>query len=328
MQSLFSVERSFFDTQNNVEAAFNGSKIPETNSLCSSGNCSWDPYQSLAVCHQCVDISDQIQIDDSCFYQKTAICVAYLMNGLMIELGLITDSASQTRINTSSSGALLRINNVGRSLVNFTKLHLDSTEVTIIEPACYYREQSYIAQCVQEIRKKLIATECALYWCINIHSAAQEFGVLRENLLGSWWSSSSGDVVLLEDRSHEEDPGTSLGPHIQLLPSDLEGGINVQGQNLRRDVLPIIPKRPSSQTPTNHGPCYIGYDTNEYFRQWLTKMFTSEVMFANESVSASRSSNTDEAATALYGDEKRPPVSGGMSDSPRLDPIFEVFSNV
>lgn len=73
-------------------SAFVGSKIPETISHGVSGKCSWSPYHSLAVCHQRIDISDQTQIKDTYFYQKTTECVASLGNVLTIEFGNTSNS--------------------------------------------------------------------------------------------------------------------------------------------------------------------------------------------------------------------------------------------
>ena len=70
VQSHFSVGDFVLDNESVTISAFVDSEIPETVSHGLSGKCSWSPYHSLAVCHQCIDISDQTQIKDTYFYQN------------------------------------------------------------------------------------------------------------------------------------------------------------------------------------------------------------------------------------------------------------------
>ena len=48
-----------------------GSTTPFT---CPSGDCSWDPYQTLGVCHQCANITSHLELDYSCLTNNRSNC--------------------------------------------------------------------------------------------------------------------------------------------------------------------------------------------------------------------------------------------------------------
>ncbi|KAL8924374.1 MAG: hypothetical protein Q9172_002721 [Xanthocarpia lactea] len=322
IQSLFGGDDYLFDVKSAVKSAFVGSSIPETVSHCPSGNCSWTLYQSLAVCHQCVDISDQIHIMDTCFYQKTAGCAAYLKSGLTIELGDISNSSDATRMKTNSTGPLLKIDDVSPSLLKFTKLYHDPAGLSI-KPECFYREQSFIAQCLEDIRSTLTATECSLYWCINYYSATQESGVLKESIIDSWWSHSGTDLVSVRAPLVEDGPLVNLGFHIQLLPSKDELNISDNGKNFGHDDSDHAQRH---QRPAKYDPCYVDPRTNDNLAQWLVRFFNKEITSMNASRVNSQDYETDDVAIILSGQNKWP--SGGRSGLPQPDPVFDIFSNV
>ena len=324
IQSIFSVIGDFtsdakslkFHVKRAVKSAFVGSNLPGTLSHCPSGNCSWSSYQSLAVCHQCVDISDLIQINDTCFYKKAANCSAYLENGLTIELG----SFDTTRMVTQSRGVLLKIDDVSQSLINFTKLYHDPDDLS---PECYRREES-ITQCLRDIRRKLAATECSLYWCINRYSARQESGVLKENVIDTWWGHSDTDIVSVIKPRDEDTVGEPLGSHIQLIPPRDEVNINDHGGSLGHDDIDPSQGYPSSQRPANYDPCYVGFQTNNILANWLERFFTRNMILVD--TRDSQEYDTDDLSIILSGQNKR--HSEGKFGVPQLDPVFDIFSNV
>ena len=310
IQSLYrDIHTTLPDAESAAKSAFGSSSMPETVSHCPSGNCSWSPYQSLAVCHQCVDISDQIHIKDTCFSQKPAGCAAYLENGLTIG---IYNVSGPTRMKTNSAGPLLKIDDVSPSLVNFTKLHRDPGRYITITRECLNGEQSFIAQCLKDI---ITATECSLYWCINYYSATQESGVLKESIIDSWWSRSGSVFVSVDDPL-----GGTLGDHIQLLPSKHELNISDHGKNLGHDDSDHAQRH---QRPAKYDPCYVEDYTNRYLSLWLKEFFTTET---NASDFYGQNYGTDDVAGVLSGQYKW--SSGERSGAPQPDPVFDIFSNV
>lgn len=281
-----------------MTSAFFGSPIPEMTSECPSGKCTWKPYQSLAVCHQCVDITDQIQYNYSCLDYRTVPCTASLANGLAVDLWPWPIFANGypgmplypvfTRTNTSGGGKGLKLDNIGLSLVNFTKIYSDDPSLahnhTWVDDGCYRNlsGQPSVAECRKNLRRALTAMECALHWCINRYSAAQEFGKLKESYIDSWWSHSSHDVVSL----YTDDPSVAdpyavahkypsyVGKYIQLLPSDDQGSFGVLGQIHNQTNLTEANGTVSSQEPTGYAPCYVEVDLHYNLSLRLASWFT------------------------------------------------------
>ncbi|KAI4182272.1 MAG: hypothetical protein L6R41_006081 [Letrouitia leprolyta] len=336
VQSLFSVYNCITNdcTSNNpllnaesaVKAALVGSKIPETIASCPTGKCSWGPYQSLAVCHQCVDISDLVQIKDSCFYQTSTTCAAYLENGLTIALGSVTYSSAATRMNTTATGPLLKIDNVGQSLMNFTKLYHDPAGSSI-NPACFYREPSFISQCLQDIRETLMATECSLYWCINRYAATQQSGILNETLINSWWSDSSIDKVAFVEPGFEgSDSIEDISSYFQLRPSYDNSSVKFSEKNFSQDKIVVFPKHTYGDGTENES-FYVMTDADSDLSLWLAEFFTRGLAYDHDLGPADN--DTDNVAIILSGRNRSSSENSGRDSLiPQPDPVFDIFANV
>lgn len=326
VQSLLNGKGSLFGTKVAAKAAFDGSKVPDTIANCPTGNCSWNPYQSLAVCYQCVNISDLIQIKDFCFYENTQTCAAYLKNGLAIDFGSRFNTSANIVMNTTSTSALLRIGDVGQSLINFTKVFHDAAS-SINQKGCYYREPSYIAQCVQDIKDTTTATECSLYWCVNHYAATYESRSLNETVMSSWWSGSSFDIVALGEFGLDRgDVEEYTSPHFQLLPSLDNSNVNIHAQNFSREYTGEVHPRTSGQRP-GYAPCYVATNTDADLGLWLSDLFTKELDYASFLESAAN--NTNDPAFILAGRNQLP--YGSPVDERgirRPDPVFNIFADV
>ncbi|KAL8875824.1 MAG: hypothetical protein Q9198_005868 [Flavoplaca austrocitrina] len=226
---------------------------------------------------------------------------------------------------TQSRGVLLKIDDVSQSLINFTKLYHDHDPYDrSIKPECYHREQSFIAQCLQDIRRTLAATECSLYWCINRYTAGQESGVLKESIIDSWWGHSGTDLVSVIKPGDEDTVGEPLGNHIQLIPPNDEVNINDHGGNLGHDVIDPAKRDSSSQRPANYDPCYVGFQTNNILINCLERFFTRKMISVD--TRDSQDDDTDDVSSVLSGQNKRP--SKEKFGVPQPDPVFDIFSNV
>ncbi|KAL8786517.1 MAG: hypothetical protein Q9213_002744 [Squamulea squamosa] len=231
-----------------------------------------------------------------------------------------------TSTEASNPGALLKIDDVGQSLINFTKLSHDPARLVILY-GCYNSEQSLTAQCLQDIKKSLTATECSLYWCINRYSATQDSGVLEESVIDSWWSHSRFDLVHLNATWVEDKKVVSEGYHIQLLPpSDYGLSTSVHGQNLSQAGFDDIPRHASSQRLSTYDPCYVDLYTDTNLGRWLARFFTRGLNPWNTTGIASGEDELANAAMVLSGQNQ--PPSWKSSDIPRIDPVFDIFSNV
>ena len=149
-------------------AAYNGLFGSGNNAVtpyCPSGNCTWAPYQTLAVCSQCVDVTDVIEYTlsdrrvQSCnFGDDNWSCLWSLPNGLALN--------DSTILNASGTLPPMMLDNVGQSLVNFSMLGYDE-------------------------KNNPMATECSLYWCVNTYTAIVDNTIFTERLSSSWYNATS-----------------------------------------------------------------------------------------------------------------------------------------
>ncbi|KAI4270853.1 MAG: hypothetical protein LQ337_006427 [Flavoplaca oasis] len=225
---------------------------------------------------------------------------------------------------TKSTGPLLKIDDVSQSLINFTKLYQDPDSLSV-KPDCYYREQSFISQCLADIRRTLAATECSLHWCINHYFARQESGVLEESVTDSWWSHLGTDIVTVMEPGDEDGIGMTLGDHIQLLPPKEEVNSSENGQKLGRDDTNPAQGNISTRRPASYDPCFIWIYANHVLVDWLDKFFIRELTSIDTTGFNSLDSDTDDVAI-VSGQNKRP--SGEISGAHQPDPVFDMFSNV
>ena len=133
---------------------------------CPSGNCTWAPYQTLAVCSQCVNVAGLIeytrsdhQVQSCNLNVEDSSCSWSLPNGL-------APNDSSVVLNTSGTLPPMMLENVGQSLVNFSMLGYDKLN-------------------------NPVATECSLYWCVNTYTAIVNDSVFTERLSGSWYNATS-----------------------------------------------------------------------------------------------------------------------------------------
>ena len=145
-----------------VIAGLFGSGQNTLNPHCPSGNCTWAPYQTLALCSQCVDVTSLIEATPSnCAIFDDSPCLWSPPNGL----SLLKESG---RAVSNRSGTLppMVLDRVGYAIVNFSLLSLIND-------------------------RWLWAAECSLYWCINTYTATLNNGRFAERLESSWYNATS-----------------------------------------------------------------------------------------------------------------------------------------
>ena len=139
--------------------------------FCESGNCTWSPYQSLALCSRCVDVTDLAwneqskgqSLDCDLVSNKTS-CLWSLPNGLTLRSPWQTaEGVHTTFVNASGTLPLMALEGVGCSILNFSILMLLPTET------------------------RPRATECSLHWCINTYMAVVKNTMFTEHLNSTWY---------------------------------------------------------------------------------------------------------------------------------------------
>lgn len=198
-------------------AAFDGLFGAGHNSLtpyCPSGNCTWAPYQTLAVCSQCVDVTGLIENTQSNHHVQGcdldgdgSSCLWSLPNGLALGHG--------AALNMSGTLPPIMLDKVGHSLVNFSMLGFNE-------------------------KRGPVATECSLYWCVNTYTAIVNNTIFTEQVRSSWYNATStlplANIPSSEDLFNLKD--TRLGAFKLYNITPPTGGGRVQANvNLSNDEM-------------------------------------------------------------------------------------------
>lgn len=141
---------------------------------CSSGNCTWSTFSSLAVCTRCVNITSYVE--KSC--NQTGCYKLSLSNGPTL-------SGPGGQINSSLTNISPSLRDIYASVVQFTSL---------------------ISKRVDNSDENL-ATECAIWYCVQNYTASVEGGKPSQRVLSSW----RNDSAQLSDLSDlHYDPPSSI----------------------------------------------------------------------------------------------------------------------
>lgn len=128
------------------------------NHTCSSGNCTWPTFSSLAVCTKCANITSYVE--KSC--NQTGCYEISLPNGPTL-------SGIGGQINSSLTKISPSLKEIYASVVQFT---------------------SIISKGAENFDETL-ATECALWYCVQNYSASVDGGKPYQTVLSSWRNDSA-----------------------------------------------------------------------------------------------------------------------------------------
>ncbi|OJJ07869.1 hypothetical protein ASPVEDRAFT_89100 [Aspergillus versicolor CBS 583.65] len=173
---------------------------------CPTGICTWDQFQTLGVCHRCQDLTPELKrVDDfgevynslyndghGDVYQKENGTAFSLPNGhfLMNMNGCsLTDSTcdylspaighappSQLTMSSFGTGDPSKTNSmrdINTLIWSMSVIHLDSAEIESSPKEDYEYEWPDIP---------LLATECAMYYCVKSISLTVEDNIIHENV--------------------------------------------------------------------------------------------------------------------------------------------------
>lgn len=137
---------------------------PMYSPLCSTGNCTWDPYTSLGVCHRCQNISSAFQLNGS-RDDKPNDFVAWLApNGFQL-----------------NAEHLMKTSTVLPSL-NYSAL---KNPIAVLFSA-FFPPGSY------GLDDLPTAHECVLFFCVRAYNAKSSGGVFSEEIIGTWPDPKNG----------------------------------------------------------------------------------------------------------------------------------------
>ncbi|KAF6841144.1 hypothetical protein CPLU01_00705 [Colletotrichum plurivorum] len=174
--------------------------IMRPNFNCSTGNCTWPPFASLAVCSSCNDISSLLtKSEGSAEIGDPAALTIPWKNNSNIRLYGDTDymrySIPQLNLNISNRKGFCSEN---RSVHQSAKITARATcrpdetisfgdlKTLIISHAMLQSSQRYRQGQERWNDSVVTAEECALYFCTNIYKSEVKQGVLEETVLKSY----------------------------------------------------------------------------------------------------------------------------------------------
>ena len=125
---------------------------------CPTGNCTWSPFNSLAVCSKCDNITNEIKRNCN----SDGACVVSLPEGPML-------FGYGAQINSSVTNISSSLMEIQPSVFKFSSLRSDNVN-----------ESGHAS-----------AMECTMWYCINTYTATVVDGVMREEIHASWRNDSA-----------------------------------------------------------------------------------------------------------------------------------------
>ncbi|KAI0189859.1 hypothetical protein F4808DRAFT_453984 [Astrocystis sublimbata] len=153
--------------------------------VCSTANCTWSPFTSLAVCSSCNDVTSSLKRD-----RKEGQNLGTLQrhdqvsftNWTIISLPDVNlTNASDEGGNYGGAFMSATIQGNHERTISFKKLDTMITAVQMLKAA-----DGYIYQNLTWNDTPVTATECALYFCTNAYRARVIQGQLEEEIVASW----------------------------------------------------------------------------------------------------------------------------------------------
>lgn len=207
---------------------------------CASGNCSWAPFTSLAICSRCIDLSEhavrtsgnytfaqRFSVPGGWQLQKNETLPEVSNKDLFANWGLL---GKRTIAWTRHEIPELRLDltnydgkrKCGSGNVECPDTYLSVTFTTNPGRTINFRNSSTLVLAIQYLQAdkswrenettwqhtQVTTQECGLYFCVNEYETSLEQGVLKERVVNSWTSKTAdshnppGPGNLIEYRQH------------------------------------------------------------------------------------------------------------------------------
>lgn len=160
-----------------IEAILTGLYNPrdQVQPVCPSGNCTWDPFHTLAVCASCEDLTSTVT--KSCSKNNTLLeyyCTYQMPDGSKPKMSC-TGEIYYARSSLMESKTKMRTPPDGPEIARVSSILLDYPEDGQPPDSCG----------PNWLDTKYTATQCTFKWCINRFRSNVTNGILSENLLSS-----------------------------------------------------------------------------------------------------------------------------------------------
>ncbi|KAK1825895.1 hypothetical protein QBC39DRAFT_270071 [Podospora conica] len=209
---------------------------------CSSGNCTWDAFPSLAVCSQCHDLTPQLvrfqgtlpnQTIDTSGWPDNATMPDITNTGFRANFAMVNDPHPYTKYTVAQNLAPgLNLSNydgptrckpgslgcpdtylAGRIQTNPGQtIHFSDMQTLIMAFQYMAADASWPANKTLWEDTPVSAGECALYYCVNAYASKIERGELVETTVGTWTDKTPGSYSSLFDQD-DMDVYTAFSNH-------------------------------------------------------------------------------------------------------------------
>jgi hypothetical protein len=205
-KSLAIIEDEFFFGNGTQAIPFGNGTRPDIPLTCPSGNCTWPPYETLAVCSSCADVSNIIAPAYACL--NTTIEWSAAWEGPLKTVPYSNGTVCGYFLNATSSTPILLSGYVlpsNGSITSGEALLVRTIPLTefIIKKPCYGNGSINFKDVRSPILDVLIATatdgprsvyskdlplvhECMLTWCVRTIKSSYDSGIYQEEILSTY----------------------------------------------------------------------------------------------------------------------------------------------
>ena len=151
-------------------AIFTGMFTNGTNVVpnCLTGNCTWQPFDSVAICCSCNDITQHMEIKratwEAGFPSPVESCEMSLPNGVSLNF-------------TNYNAPWYSMNLTRDTVVTDELAHIQST---IVNFTTLFSRSEGGSNCTQPDADTL-AVECSMYWCVQTYNTSMTNSILKEH---------------------------------------------------------------------------------------------------------------------------------------------------
>ncbi|MCJ1423526.1 hypothetical protein MMC29_001410 [Sticta canariensis] len=172
------------------------------NLSCPTGNCTFPPFKTLAVCSECEDITNAL--NETCYTRwwkdpihpheplATVLCEYSLPNGLKMN-----KTFGPSTVATNGNSPSVAPQTYSQSIINFTGIWSGAPSTP---PDLHLGDDMNGWENASEAilsTKDVAATQCFLYWCVNTIKAVVTNGQSFETKMDSWQNNTAPLAPLL-----------------------------------------------------------------------------------------------------------------------------------
>lgn len=167
------------------DGIFSGASGPNTSSSspnlsCPTGNCTFPPFQTLAVCSECENITNALH--EKCDNREATVCDYSLPNGFNVRFygpGFVATDGMSPLVGDQL------YQSHPQTILNFTGIWSRFSATT---------DTAHFDTWGNTTKRDVTATQCSLYWCVNTMQAVVTNGQISDTKIDSWYNNKTTPV--------------------------------------------------------------------------------------------------------------------------------------